>query len=196
MSTDKAHARWTKIIPKKLEKLEESKEFQIKPKNKNDIDIFIIELTPISGLHKDQKYLLEFHTTYVKNNKIMYFPFNPPKVKFISNMHHSNIYKNGDICLDILKENWSPSYNFDTVLNSIINLLENPNPNSAANGVAGKQEKQYTLEYEGYLKSSPSLSETERDLIKRKFFAEYIKDIKRNNDANEIIYQQYAHYFE
>ncbi|KAM0677951.1 Ubiquitin-conjugating enzyme E2 2 [Binucleata daphniae] len=31
------------------------------------------------------------------------YPHEPPNVKFISKMFHPNIYKNGDLCLDILK---------------------------------------------------------------------------------------------
>ncbi len=194
--TDINNVKWAKIIPKKFEKLEESKEFVVKPLSEDNITIFIIKLTPMAGLHKGRTYILEFHTKYQKNGKTYYFPFNPPKVKFISKMFHSNIYGDGDICLDILKDNWSPTYNFDTVLNSIINLLDHPNPNSAANGQAASQEIKFEREYQNYLKTYNIQSEEERDLIKLDIYSEYIQNMKKHDNLNITIYKKYAKYFE
>ena len=47
------------------------------------------------------------------------YPQKPPIVKFITKMFHPNIYQNGDICLDILQNKWSPIYNIASVLQSI-----------------------------------------------------------------------------
>lgn len=55
------------------------------------------------------------------------YPFSPPKVNFVTPIKHVNINKNGDICLDILKTNWSPSQNIKSVIMSIMLLLEKPN---------------------------------------------------------------------
>ena len=56
------------------------------------------------------------------------FPYNPPKIKFITKVYHPNINLNGDICLDILKENWAPSLTVQKTLLSIMSLLSSPNP--------------------------------------------------------------------
>uniref|UniRef100_A0A8C6SL07 Ubiquitin-conjugating enzyme E2A (RAD6 homolog) n=1 Tax=Neogobius melanostomus TaxID=47308 RepID=A0A8C6SL07_9GOBI len=56
------------------------------------------------------------------------YPNKPPTVRFVSKMFHPNVYADGSICLDILQNRWSPTYDVSSILTSIqvttTNLLE------------------------------------------------------------------------
>ena len=59
------------------------------------------------------------------------YPNKPPGVKFISQMFHPNVYGTGELCLDILQNRWSPTYDVAAILTSIqrcVRRTENGNP--------------------------------------------------------------------
>jgi len=65
------------------------------------------------------------------------YPMDPPKVRFLTKIYHPNVDKLGRICLDILKDKWSPALQVQAVLLSIQALLSAPNPDDPlANDVA------------------------------------------------------------
>ncbi|KNB44186.1 ubiquitin-conjugating enzyme E2 [Blastocystis sp. subtype 4] len=82
--------------------------------------------------------LLEFQDNY---------PNSPPKVKFLSNIFHPNVFGDGRICLDILQNQWSPVNDVSAVLLSIQSLLSDPNPLSPANYEAARLYTENRTEY-------------------------------------------------
>jgi len=95
------------------------------------------------------------------------YPNKPPSVKFISVMFHPNVYGTGELCLDILQNRWSPTYDVAAILTSIqryvtanlarglpreaeadgSSLLNDPNTSSPANVEASNLYKENRKEY-------------------------------------------------
>lgn len=70
------------------------------------------------------------------------YPFNPPKVKFLTKIWHPNISSvTGAICLDILKDNWAAAMTLRTVLLSLQALLASAEPDDPQDAVVATQYK-------------------------------------------------------
>ncbi|KAF8061973.1 UBC27 [Scenedesmus sp. PABB004] len=68
------------------------------------------------------------------------YPFAPPKMKFVTRVWHPNVSSaNGAICLDILKDQWSPALTLKTALLSLQALLASPQPDDPQDAVVAGQ---------------------------------------------------------
>jgi len=81
------------------------------------------------------------------------YPFQPVKMKFITKVYHPNISSvSGAICLDILKDAWSPIFTLKSTLISLQSLLCSPEPNDPQDAEVAKH----------YITSKQSFTETAR----------------------------------
>eukprot|EP00047_Mylnosiga_fluctuans_P001695 m.221492 g.221492 ORF g.221492 m.221492 type:complete len:166 (-) comp10599_c0_seq1:80-577(-) len=74
------------------------------------------------------------------------YPLLPPKMQFITEIYHPNVFKSGEICISILhppgedryghedaSERWLPVHTVSTIALSVISMLSDPNDRSPAN---------------------------------------------------------------
>jgi len=83
------------------------------------------------------------------------YPNMPPKMKFISDIWHPNVYPTGEVCISILhppgedkygyekaQERWLPIHTVESILISVISMLSDSNDESAANLDAAKEARE------------------------------------------------------
>lgn len=82
------------------------------------------------------------------------YPYQPPKMKFITRVWHPNISsQTGAICLDILKDQWSPALGIKTALLSLQVLLECPQPDDPQDAVVAEQYMKRFAEFQRQAKA-------------------------------------------
>lgn len=77
--------------------------------NPDDILNFTLTIDPDEGMYKGGSFLF----TFVINQN---FPHDPPKVKCTQKIYHPNIDLEGNVCLNILREDWKPVLNLNAVI--------------------------------------------------------------------------------
>lgn len=66
------------------------------------------------------------------------YPLAPPSIKFVTKIFHPNVhFRTGDICLDILKKEWSPAWGLLSACRAVLALLSDPDASSPLNCDAG-----------------------------------------------------------
>lgn len=92
-----------------------------------------------SGIYAGQIHIVEMSLIYGRSPDIYVYPSNAPNCTFMTPVWHPNVGEKGTICLDVLKDNWSPSMYTSAIISSILLLLENPNTSSPQNTIAASQ---------------------------------------------------------
>jgi len=123
------------------------------------------------------------------------YPTQPPKLKFLSEFWHPNVYVDGTVCISILhppiddptsgeriEERWSPAQSVETILLSVISLLSDPNISSPANVDASVEFRNKPQVYRERIKK---LVEKSKQEIPEGFKMPEIKKPTHQNDFND-----------
>ena len=126
------------------------------------------------------------------------YPFKPPKMKFDTKIWHPNISSvTGAICLDILKNEWTPALTIRTALISLQALMCEPVPNDPQDAVVAKQYMSdiklfnQTAKHwvEEYANPERSFQKKIKEITEMGFTEEQAKDAleKNNEDVEKAI---------
>ena len=62
------------------------------------------------------------------------YPLSPPTITFDTKVFHPNVhFSKGDVCLDILKKEWSPAWGLQAACRAVLALLSDPDAESPLN---------------------------------------------------------------
>ena len=121
------------------------------------------------------------------------YPFKPPKMKFDTKIWHPNISSvTGAICLDILKNEWTPALTIRTALISLQALMCEPVPNDPQDAVVAKQYMSdinlfnQTAKHwvEEYANPERNLSKKIKEITEMGFTEEQAKEALEKNDQD------------
>lgn len=66
------------------------------------------------------------------------YPLAPPTITFVTKVFHPNVhFQTGEVCLDILKKEWSPAWGVQAACRAVLALLSDPDADSPLNCDAG-----------------------------------------------------------
>jgi len=80
------------------------------------------------------------------------YPFKPPKITFKTKIYHPNIDEKGQVCLPIISpENWKPATKTDQVIQALVALLNDPEPEHPLRGDLAEE---YTKNKKAFMKNA------------------------------------------
>jgi ubiquitin-conjugating enzyme E2 M len=92
---------------------------------------FDINVIPKGGLYKGGAFLFTFDVSAD-------YPHKPPSVLCKTKVFHPNIDLEGKVCLNVLREDWKPVLNINTVIYGLYHLFVDPNTEDPLNKEAAQ----------------------------------------------------------
>merc|ERR1712096_138888 len=109
-----------------LHELELPKTVSINIPDKKDIMNFEICIQPDEGYYKGAVFPFQFTVNHE-------YPHEPPKVKCKKKLYHPNIDLQGNVCLNILRDDWKPVLSINSIVHGLSFLFDDPNPDDPLN---------------------------------------------------------------
>ncbi|KAG2350775.1 hypothetical protein BDR05DRAFT_994135 [Suillus weaverae] len=97
-----------------------------------DLLNFTLTITPDEGMYKGGAFSFSFT---INTN----YPHEPPKVKCMQTIYHPNVDLEGNVCLNILREDWKPVLNLNSVMVGLQYLFLEPNADDPLNKEAAEE---------------------------------------------------------
>lgn len=97
-----------------------------------DLLNFVLTITPDEGMYKGGAFSFSFT---INTN----YPHEPPKVKCMQTIYHPNVDLEGNVCLNILREDWKPVLNLNSVMVGLQYLFLEPNADDPLNKEAAEE---------------------------------------------------------
>ncbi|KAH0838047.1 E2 ubiquitin-conjugating enzyme [Lanmaoa asiatica] len=85
-----------------------------------------------AGMYRGGAFIFSFT---INNN----YPHEPPKVKCTQTIYHPNVDLEGNVCLNILREDWKPVLNLNSVMVGLQYLFLEPNADDPLNKEAAEE---------------------------------------------------------
>jgi peroxin-4 len=108
------------------------------------------------------------------------YPSVPPKMSFLTPIIHPNIHiKTGEVCLDVLKDQWTPIWSLESACRAVIAMLGMPEADSPLNCDAGNMIRAGDLR--GYASLAYMVTieyASDVDAAKNRFFSSALLDLK------------------
>ncbi|GER37603.1 ubiquitin-conjugating enzyme family protein [Striga asiatica] len=90
------------------------------PNGKDDLMNFEVTIRPDEGYYMGGTFVFSFQISPI-------YPHDAPKVKCKTKVYHPNIDLEGNVCLNILREDWKPVLNINTIIYGLYHLFTEPN---------------------------------------------------------------------
>jgi ubiquitin-conjugating enzyme E2 M len=119
------------INKKDIAELDGGKVATIEFPNPNDLTAFEVTISPDTGYWSGATYHFSFSIP-------PHYPHSPPKVECHTKIYHPNIDLQGKVCLNILREDWKPVLDINSVIYGLIYLFYEPNPDDPLNHEAAE----------------------------------------------------------